>query len=524
MRTHNRATKQRKGLAPAIAIAASAAFLVAGCASTAPPDEDGPTEDLQSYLEQDIDWAGCSGSATNTIDEELFANPELQCATIEVPVDYDKPDGNTAQIALLRLPASGEADGSLLINPGGPAGAGTSFVAANLPLWQDSPVAERFDIVGFDPRGVGGSTPSLDCYSDEEYDAGETPGFGAVYDITTAAQAEELADRCVEGSGGVENLINAGSVNVVRDMDVMREVLGDEKLTFLGYSYGSELGAMYAETYPEKIRAMAIDGAVDPTLSPTEHRVSQYVAVQQRFDELAVMCSETPDCVLGADPADANDRLHDVLEPLIDTPAVSSDGREVTIWDAYLGINAGLYSEASWPTIISALGALDKGESDEILALRDSFYGRTAAGEHTIDLDTNIAVRCMDWPRLSPEEQTTAARELGEIAPMFDLDELTSGTFRDECEAWPAPPSRDQPWVTPTSDLPETLVVATTGDPGTPYTGGITLAETLGSSLLTVEGKQHGTYLIAGSECVNDIVEAYLLDLETPPEGARCAL
>lgn len=524
MRTRDRAKKPRTYRAPAIALAASTAFLVAGCASTPPPDEPAPEQDLQGYLEQDLAWGGCSGSATNTLDEELFANPELQCATVDVPIDYDEPDGDTARIALLRIPASGEAEGSLLINPGGPAGAGTSFVAANHPLWQDSPVAERFDIVGFDPRGVGGSTPSLDCYSDEEYDAGEAPGFGAVYDITSAAQAAELADRCIEGSGGVENLINVGSVNVVRDMDIMREVLGDEKLSFLGYSYGSELGAMYAEAYPDKIRALAIDGGVDPTLTPAEHRVSQYVAVQQRFDELAALCSETPECVLGAEPADAVDRLHDILEPLADTPAVGSDGREVTIWDAYLGINAGLYSEASWPAIISALGALDEGEADEILALRDSFYGRTAAGEHTIDLDANIAVRCMDWPRLSPEEQAAAARELGEVAPMFDLDELTGGDFRDECEAWPAPPSRDQPWVTPTSDLPDTLVLATTGDPGTPYTGGVALAETLGASLLTVEAKQHGAYLVGGSDCVDEIVDAYLLDLETPAEGARCAL
>ena len=182
-----------------------------------------------------------------------------------MPLDYDEPEGETAHIALLRLPATGEAEGSLLIDPGGPGGSGTSFVALTVPLWQASPVAERFDIVGSDPRGIGSSTPALDCYTDEEYDAGDVPRFGAVYDITSAEQATELAERCTDGSGGVANLVNGGSTNVVRDMDIMRAALGDEKLTYLGYSYGSELGAMYAATYPEKVRAIVLDGPSRPT-------------------------------------------------------------------------------------------------------------------------------------------------------------------------------------------------------------------------------------------------------------------
>ncbi|MFC3994864.1 alpha/beta hydrolase [Nocardiopsis sediminis] len=506
------------------AAATAVLLLLAGCAPASPASNAGADADLGAYLEQDLDWAGCEDTATSAADAELFANPVLECASVEVPLDYDEPEGEKAQVALLRLPATGEAEGSLLIDPGGPGGSGTGLVASLLPLWQESPVAERFDIVGFDPRGIGSSTPALDCYTDEEYDAGDAPRFGAVYDVTSAEEAAELAERCTEGSGGVENLANAGSTNVVRDMDIMREVLGDEKLTYLGYSYGTELGAMYAATYPEKVRAIVLDGAVAPDLTASEFRISQFTGLQARFDDLAALCAESPDCVLGPDPAAANDRLHEIVQPLIETPATASDGREVSVWDVYLGIGVGLYSEANWPEIISALTALEAGNADEMLALRDAFYARGADGAYGLDLDTNIAVRCMDSPRLTPEEQTALAREIGEVAPMFDLDVFTTGDYRSECEAWPAPPTRDEPWLADVEGLPETLVVSVTGDPATPHEGGIAMARALDASLLTVDGKQHGAYLLGGSTCVDDVVEAYLLDLESPPADARCSL
>jgi pimeloyl-ACP methyl ester carboxylesterase len=502
--------------------------VLAGCTPTAPPSESSPPPesspdaDLGAYLDQELDWSGCEDTATNSADAELFANPALECASVEVPLDYDEPDGATAHVALLRLPATGEAEGSLLVDPGGPGGSGTSFVALTLPLWQKSPVAERFDIVGFDPRGVGSSTPPLDCYTDEEYDAGTAPRFGIVYDVTSAEQAAELADRCTEGSG-LTNLVNAGSANVVRDMDVVREVLGDEKLTYLGYSYGTQLGAMYAAAYPDKVRAIVLDGAVPPDLTAHEFRASQFAGVQARFDDLAAFCAESPDCVLGTEPAAANERLHEIVGPLVETPP-TADGREVNVWDVYLGIVGGLYAESSWPGVISALTALEAGRADEMLALRDTFYSRTTDGVYALDLDTNIAVRCMDGSRPTPEETTALARKIAEVAPMFDLDVFTAGNYHSECEAWPAPPTGDDPWLADVEDLPETLVVSVTGDPATPHEGGIAMADALGASLLTVDGKQHGAYLLGGSECVDRVVNTYLLDLKTPSPGARCSL
>ncbi|MFE6861599.1 alpha/beta hydrolase [Nocardia sp. NPDC057668] len=457
-------------------------------------------------------------------DAKVFANPMLQCTSVEVPLDYNEPHGRRAHIALLRLPAAVEAEGSLLTDPGGPGGSGTDFVASTAALWQASPVHERFDVIGFDPRGAGSSTPALDCYTDAEYDAGTGPRFGAVYDITSAEQATGLAQRCTDGSGGVANLINAGSINVVRDMDIMRAVLGDDRLTYLGYSYGSELGAMYATTYPEKVRAIVLDGAVAPDLTASEFRVSQFRGLQTRFDDLAALCAESSDCVLGADPAAANDRLHEIVRPLIAAPMLTATGRAVTVWDVYLGISVGLYSQANWPEVITALTALEAGRGEEMLALRDTFYARSPDGAYGLDLDTNIAVRCMDWPRLTSGEQTALAREIGRVAPMFDLEVFTAANYHGECEAWPAPPTRNQPWLADAEGLPRTLVVSTTGDPATPHEGGITMARALGASLLTVDGKQHGAYLLGNGKCVDEVVNAYLLDLDSPPADARCSL
>ena len=521
LRFLNRSRSRATGLT---ASAAVAVLLLAGCTPASPLPESGTDSGLGAYYDQELDWGGCEDTATSAADAVLFANPALECTSVDVPLDYNDPEGEQAHVALLRLPATGDAEGSLLIDPGGPGGSGTNFIALTASLWQASPVAGRFDIVGFDPRGIGSSTPALDCYTDEEYDAGDVPRFGAVYDVKNADQADEVAQRCIEASGGVANLINAGSTNVVRDMDLMREVLGDEKLSYLGYSYGSELGAMYATTYPEKVRAIVLDGAVHPELSASEFRLSAFRGLQDRFNDLAALCAESPGCVLGADPAAANERLHEIVHPLVETPSPTADGRALSIWDVYLGITGALYAEASWPDAISALASLEDGNADEMLALRDVFYGRSADGAYGRDFDTNLAVRCADLPRLTPGEQSALATEIGVVAPMFDLDVFTAGNFHSVCEAWPAPPTRDDPWLGDAEDIPEILVVSVTGDPVTPHNGGIAMADALGGSLLTVDGKQHGSYLLGGSECVDGIVNAYLLDLESPPADARCSL
>ncbi len=500
---------------------------VAGCAApTAALDMPtaGPPPELAEFYGQQIAFEPCAPYATSAIDERLFAGDRFDCARVQVPLDYGDPDGPRGEVALLRAKARGEKIGSLLVNPGGPGGSGMSFVATLGPVWDNVPVGERFDVIGFDPRGAGASTPRAECYTDAETDRGEPPA-PYLFDVTDEEAAREVARRCTEGTGGVEALTSVGSSNVVRDMDVLRAVLGDEELSYLGYSYGSELGGMYAEAFPQNLRAMVIDGAVDPEKSEAEFRQTQFASFQKAFDELAVTCAAGADCPLGTDPARATEAFQDLVRPLQDHPAPTTDGRGLTYEDAVQAVQTALFAESQWPMVVQGLTELSAGRGDLLLGMRDAALGRGPDGRYGggLSIDANLAIRCMDNPRRSPEENTELARRARAAAPFMDPGRPVERAHY-ECEAWPEPVSRSLPWLDGDVDVPPTLTVSVTGDPGTPYEGGVTMARLLGGSLLTVEGAQHGVALFGQSECVDGIVSDYLIDLQTPPDDARCTL
>lgn len=491
---------------------------LAGCAS---PAESRPGPDLTEFYDQQIAFEPCAPYATTAVDEQLFANDRYECARVQVPLDYADPDGPRGEVALLRLPARGEKIGSLVLNPGGPGGSGMSFAAQLAPLWAEGPVGERFDVIGFDPRGVGASTPQANCYTDAEKDRGEDFAGSLVPDVPDEEAARQVAQRCAEGSGGPEALASFGTTNVVRDMDVLRSVLGDEKLSYMGWSYGTQLGAMYAEAFPRNVRALALDGAFDPDLTTTEFHIAQMAGIQQAFDRFAASCATSADCPLGTDPARATEAFQDLIRPLLENPAPTADGRGLTYNDAMTAVTSALYSSSLWPKAIEGLAELAAGRGDLLQAQRDTAVGRGPDGRYSNSGDAVYAIRCMDSPRRTPAEQTEFARQISAAAPFTDLG-LPVPESHHECEAWPEPPTMPQPWITGPVDVPPTLTVSITGDPATPYQGGINLARVLGGSLLTVEGAQHGIALLGQSKCVDDIVADYLVNLRTPPEGARC--
>ena len=502
----------------------AALLSVTACSPTTPASDDPPAADLSEFHEQDLHWGACDPFATTEENAALYANPNVECATVEVPLDYSDIDGSTAQIAVLRVPAKGERKGSLLVNPGGPAVSGNTFIARLEPAWQTNPLLENFDIVGFDPRGVGSSTPKIDCFSDEEYDRGEGFVGGAVYALTSKQDADAAAQRCIDGSGGEAALTSVGSTNVVQDMDILRAAFGDEKLSFLGYSYGSEIAAMYATTFPENVRAIVLDGAVDPTLTSSDFRVSQFAGFQETFDKLAAQCAQSADCPLGTDPDAATDRLHEMILPLADDPVPTGDGRELGMYDALAAVTSGLYAEADWPLVIAGLAELQAGSGATLTVLRDRYFERGADGVYGTDPDANVAIRCMDGVARTPEEQTALAERIAQVAPLLDIADAGI-EYHHECASWPEPATRSEPWLEiPDGEIPMTLTVSVTGDPATPHSGGVAMAEALGGSLLTVEGNQHAAYLLGRSDCVNDVVEKYLIDLEVPAEGTTCAL
>ncbi|MEV4363481.1 alpha/beta hydrolase [Nonomuraea sp. NPDC049625] len=449
---------------------------------------------------------------------------EAECARLKVPLDYRNPQGQQAEIALLRVPARGKNPiGSLLLNPGGPGFPGTDHAALTAAAWAKSPITERFDLVGFDPRGVGASKPALDCYTDAERDRdAKLSSIPAGLDDWTKQETRRLLQQCAERSGGKQVLTHVGTRDVARDMDVLRQALGDEKLSFAGTSYGTRLGAVYAEMFPKKVRALVLDGAMDPLVGTHERRVQQAAGTQAAFERLAASCATEKDCPLGTDPKRATKAFQKLVRPLIDKPARTSDGRGLTFEQAVEGVTAALYSKAMWPVAIAGIAELEAGKGDSLLKLRDSYHGRTADGVYPDSLEATLAINCLDEERHTPKQETAMNRAWFKAAPFTDHGRPVKEA-RDGCEQWPVKPTLGYPYATGIKGLADTLTVSVTGDAITPHEGGINLAKELGGSLLTVEGEQHGA-LLAGNACVNEAVAAYLIDLKSPAEGARCKL
>jgi pimeloyl-ACP methyl ester carboxylesterase len=390
----------------------------------------------------------------------------------------------------------------------------------------ESPILQRFDMVGFDPRGVGSSTPAINCFTDEENDRGENHttllGTSGEWDED---DTRELMEKCAEGSGGEDVLAAVGTRNVARDMDVLRAVLGDEKLTFVGQSYGTRLGAVYAEMFPQNVRAMVLDGVMDPRQGSAERRLHLHAAFQRSFDLMAEFCAQSPDCPLGTDPEQATAVFQDLVQPLLDNPVPAGDGRTLTFAQATGGVLSGLYTSEAWPGVISGIAQLkNEGRGDELLALTDSISGRDPSGVWSNFIEANLAINCNDEERRTPEEEAELRRQIFEISPFLDTGRPVEGVTRDACEFWPSEPTLGFPYAQNVQGLPDPLIISITGDPSTPYAAGASLAESIGGTVLTVEGERHTVALEGINPCVNDIVADYLINLELPDEGATCTL
>ncbi len=445
-----------------------------------------------------------------------------QCGELAVPVDYAQPDGDVATLAVIRFPATGKKIGSLVINPGGPGESGVDAAASILESMPQE-IRKRFDIVGFDPRGVGSSTPAISCNTDADDDA-----FRADPQVDYSPAGVEhiesiekqFAQRCVD-KVGANFLANVGTVNVARDLDRLREALGDEKLTYLGYSYGTFIGSAYAEAYPDKVRAMILDGAVDPNADPIQSDIDQSAAFQKAFDDYAADCAKEKDCPLGTDPAKAVAVYHDLIDPLVAKPAKTADPRGLGYSDAVTGTITAMYAPSLWKHLTTGLRELQKGHGDTLLTLADSYWDRDEHGRYTNANDALIAINCVDTtPNTDRAKAIDEDRKLREVAPFMSYGEFTGNAPLDTCAFWPVPPTSG-PHIINAPGLPPVLVVSTTDDPATPYQAGVDLAKQLGGALLTFNGTQH-TVVFDGNECVDTIATNYLVDLTLPPPDAKC--
>ncbi|HXL59499.1 MAG TPA: alpha/beta hydrolase [Mycobacterium sp.] len=492
-----------------------AALVLASCTTLV----GGKGEMAHPALGAPIEWGSCDPAPLPT--DSMPAGAE--CGQLAVPIDYGKPESGVATIALIRFRATRAKIGSLLLNPGGPGGSGVQFAAgilSDLP----SQLHERFDIVGFDPRGVGRSRPAVWCNSDAENDR-ERADPQVDYSPAGVAHIEGITkgfvQQCVDRAGK-QFLENVGTASAVKDMEAIRAALGDDKLTYVGFSYGTELGTQYAEAYPQRVRALVLDGAVDPSVDPMDSVVRQAQGFQKAFNDFAADCAKSPDCPLGTDPAKAVDVFHSLVNPLVEKPAATDDPRGLSYQDAITAVTSSLYSPGLWDKVTSGLTALRKGaDASDLLDLADSYWGRDADGRYDNSSDAFNAITCVDNPfPTDPPPWVASDKQRRDISPWDSYGTFTGDAPRGVCAFWPVP-ATGRPHRASASGGPPILVISTTHDPATPYTDGVHLAEQLKARLLTVEGTQH-TAAFTGDTCVDDIVVAYLIDLTLPPADARC--
>lgn len=454
-----------------------------------------------------VDWRSCQ-------DDELVG---LDCATLEVPLDPDEPDGETIELALARREA-GEPErriGSLLINPGGPGASGVDLVG-QLAAAMDERVLDRFDLVGFDPRGVGRST-AVDCIEDKERINGldGDPDNKAEIDAFVAAQ-QEIVRGCVDRHA--ELLPFLSTANAAHDLDDIRAAVGDDKLTYLGFSYGTELGATYATLYPDKVRVMVLDGAVGPNLSDEELSATQAQGFDRAFGNLVAACRTDERCAARPDAKAVYETVRAKVEAKPIPVSTAGEDRQLTVGDFQYGMVSALYDQALWAYLARGLVEAADGDGATMLALADLYHERSSDGTYPNAADANLAINCAD----STERSTVADAELAAAdyrgeAPIFGAQ---LGWSAMACNGWPTAAEPVPPIETDT-DAP-ILVIGTVNDPATPYEWAGQLNDALqpASRLLTWEGEGHTAYL--KSDCVTEAVDTLLVDLRSPTANTRC--
>ncbi|MFJ4223767.1 alpha/beta fold hydrolase [Microbacterium sp. NPDC089695] len=513
------------------AVAALATIMMAVLAACSPsggiPADDPRNQEivaLDEYREQELRWEACDDYAVSALDEQYFpAVPQAECARLRVPLDYADPTGATASVAVVRIPARGDSLGSLFYNPGGPGGPGILGAMAASTLMPQSAVTESFDLIGFDPRGVGATTPTAQCgLADGSEEGAEllAKASGAFVPLTED-DTKALVDRCAKGSGGVAALAQMGTRTTAKDMDILRAALGEKQMNYLGQSYGTRLGAVYAEEFPENVRAMILDGAFDPNLSSQDRLLASYAGFQDAFDALAAACAVQADCPLGTDPARASDDLQGILQPLAETPLQVGDA-ELDFHTALGGVIGGLYSPDAWPDVIEGLREVQQGRGDTLLALALGISGLSSEGASTNQIDASLVINCVDETLLRADDLASLRDDTYERAPIMDPGTTTDDGLRDKCADFPRTGELDVPYAQDIEGLAPTLVVSLTRDPTTPLSGAVALADTLGGTLLTVDGDGHTVIARSANACADAIAASYLIDLELPEEGTTC--
>ena len=459
---------------------------------TKPP----PGTGLARYERQRLDWKPCGHG--------------FWCSTMLVPLDYAAPDGTAITLAVAKRPATSDKKlGSLIINPGGPGGSGVSYVG-----YFNAAGLERYDIVGWDPRGVGRSTP-VTCFGtadlDRYFSMDSSPDDPAEWQGRIDEQTE-FGQSCLRRSGAL--LEHISTMETVRDLDLLRGLVGDSKINYFGSSYGTRIGALYAEVFPQRVGRMVLDGAVDIN---SKSQVDQIDGFERALRHFSAWCANE-DCRLGAQRDDVLSKIKEFLDRLDQQPLAAADGRTLS---QQQGVEAAFYAmyggTNSWPGFRDALtAAIFDGDGGGMLQLADAADRRNRDGTYGQLMYAFPAIRCLD----SQEDSVrSAAKRLAEDTREAPILGRLNGPDL-VCPLWPVKSAPDQPEVN-AAGAPPILVIGTTGDPATPYEYAKSMADELSSAvLLTFDGEGHLAY--GQSRCIKTLVDAYLVRNQVPRDGTKC--
>jgi len=475
--------------------------------------EDVP-EDLAEFYDQSISWEACEN------------NTEFECGTVDVPMDYDNPEAATIQVHLTRAQETAEQQ-PVLFNPGGPGSSGIEFVQDSVGAMLSERLAENISAIGFDPRGVGASEP-VECMTAEEFDeARET-----VYDTSTPEgwdasieETVELGEQCLDRSGEIVGFVDTASA--AKDMDVIRAALEVPKLDYFGISYGTKLGATYAELFPNHVGKFVLDSVLAPGVESFEVTKAQSAGFEQSLDAWAAWCAETADCNVGddGDVESVKTTVEDFIAQVEEEPLTYPDGRSQPASDLFFGIVTPLYSRDSWDLLALAFEqgiANDYANSEYqplFLVFADAYHGRDPSGQYSNTTDAFNAINCLDYTAKDKtfEQASEEAEELADNAPLFG----PTMSYSTGCNGWPIDPA--DPVGQFVAEGSDPIVIANlTSDPATPIHFSHELADQLDNSIhITVEGEGHGAYSPA-NECIANAIDDYILDGDLPEDGLIC--
>ena len=502
-----------------LAVTALVGLTIAGCsvfggttaitpsgAARPPAGVADPADDpaLARYYTQKLTWSGCDG--------------KRQCSWLTVPVDWAAPAGDTLRVRVGRVRADGDPVGALVFNPGGPGVSALQYLEAADSLWSKK-IRSVYDQVTFDPRGVGESDP-VHCLPDSQLDAyvaaDSTPDDPAeVAQTVTAAKA--FAQACVTNSGDL--IRHVDTISVIRDMDVLRAALGQKLLVYHGTSYGTFLGAWYAQTFPWRVGRFLLDSAVDPSLTAAEYSEGQARGFSRALRAFVLDCLDGRRCPVRGTPEQAMQQVGDLVQQADGAPLRTQGVRRLTQSLMILGIGQALYSTSLWENLKIGLREAAAGDGTTLLALADQYLERDENGRYGQTLAANPSMYCLDFgDRRSVGQLQSEADQLRVKYPPLG-DSIGWGALT--CTQWPVPAVLEPQRLTAEGAAP-ILVVGTVDDPATPYEWAQGLASQLSSGrLLTWTGHQHTAYR-QGSRCIDQAVENYLLQGVLPAEGTRC--